>query len=274
MTVKPLKLVNAEDGEEHLLSLPDQLIGRDDSCHVVISKGYPSRQHARVYEDRGQWMIQDLNSTNGTFVNNRQIQQATPVVIGDVIRLGTETWYLACAAGEDRTILAPRLGAAASDCGIIIDEAPGSDLTCIQEAYPLPSGWERQRDDDARRSLELVDRVLERAFAKRDKLPTAALVFCRGQRMPSVFGISPGSGLRSWGIGRHSDQPIRIDDPTISRLHARVEHEGDEWRIVDVESTNGIRSDGSMKNSVILRDGDSVHLGRIEMVFRLLPPRR
>ncbi len=44
-------------------------------------------------------------------------------------------------------------------------------------------------------------------------------------------------------IGRAADSEIAIDDPAVSRLHARVELEAGVWRIIDCESTNGTRVD-------------------------------
>jgi pSer/pThr/pTyr-binding forkhead associated (FHA) protein len=46
-------------------------------------------------------------------------------------------------------------------------------------------------------------------------------------------------------IGRAPENEIVIDDPGISRLHARLEHEAGVWRIVDCESTNGTRVDNA-----------------------------
>src|SRR3954447_21958715 len=46
-------------------------------------------------------------------------------------------------------------------------------------------------------------------------------------------------------IGRAPDNEIVIDDPAISRLHARLEQESGVWRIVDCESTNGTRVDNA-----------------------------
>ena len=45
------------------------LVGRDQSCDVVISNLSVSRRHARLHFRDGRWILQDLNSTNGTLVN-------------------------------------------------------------------------------------------------------------------------------------------------------------------------------------------------------------
>jgi pSer/pThr/pTyr-binding forkhead associated (FHA) protein len=45
-------------------------------------------------------------------------------------------------------------------------------------------------------------------------------------------------------IGRSADNDIAVDDAAISRVHARIEHEGGVWRITDLDSTNGTKLDG------------------------------
>ncbi len=62
-------------------------LGRAPDNTVVISDPTVSSRHARLYLQGNQWYIQDLGSTNGTFVNNTRTTQY-PVRIGDQIRLG------------------------------------------------------------------------------------------------------------------------------------------------------------------------------------------
>ncbi len=62
-------------------------IGRAPDNTIVISDPTVSSRHARLYLQGTQWYVQDLGSTNGTFVNNMRVTQH-PVRIGDQIRLG------------------------------------------------------------------------------------------------------------------------------------------------------------------------------------------
>jgi len=66
-------------------------IGRDALvCDFVLDDESASAQHARIKEERGQWVLYDLASTNGTFLNGQKIQRA-PLTDGDVIRIGLTT---------------------------------------------------------------------------------------------------------------------------------------------------------------------------------------
>ncbi|MCH7525910.1 MAG: FHA domain-containing protein, partial [Planctomycetes bacterium] len=64
------------------------LLGRD-SDEVPFTDHSISRRHAELRKENGAWMIQDIHSSNGTFVNGERIQEATPIKHGDQIRIGS-----------------------------------------------------------------------------------------------------------------------------------------------------------------------------------------
>jgi pSer/pThr/pTyr-binding forkhead associated (FHA) protein len=59
-----------------------------------------------------------------------------------------------------------------------------------------------------------------------------------------------------------------LDDPTVSRRHARLRRRDGCWSIEDLASTNGTRLNGWRIEDARLRDGDRLALGGAEMVFR------
>ena len=59
-------------------------IGRAADSHIVIDNPAVSARHARVYREGNQYVLEDLNSTNGTFVNDKPIARHT-LVEGDVV---------------------------------------------------------------------------------------------------------------------------------------------------------------------------------------------
>jgi FHA domain len=63
-------------------------IGRGKSCAIQPDDAYVSQMHARLFGRDGQWFVEDLGSTNGTFVNDRRVASPTQVHAGDVIRVG------------------------------------------------------------------------------------------------------------------------------------------------------------------------------------------
>jgi hypothetical protein len=69
----------------------DQLIiGRDAASGVAINDAEVSRQHARLTFQGGKYVLEDLGSTNGTFVNGQRLTGATVLKSGDVVSLGEQ----------------------------------------------------------------------------------------------------------------------------------------------------------------------------------------
>jgi hypothetical protein len=73
-------------GELYTLS-QQSLIGTEPTCQVVLSDTYMSTKHAEIKVEKGAWIVRDLGSTNGTYVNDQRISQRE-LVDGDFIRFG------------------------------------------------------------------------------------------------------------------------------------------------------------------------------------------
>ena len=67
-------------------------------------------------------------------------------------------------------------------------------------------------------------------------------------------------------MGRSRDCDIVVPDPNVSRVHAEVRHEGLEYVLVDLGSTNGVEVNGRRVLRHNLRDGDRISLGGAEVV--------
>lgn len=64
------------------------LIGRAPGCDVQLADAYTSSEHARVREERGRWLIEDLRSMNGSYVNGQRINGTQALADGDTVQLG------------------------------------------------------------------------------------------------------------------------------------------------------------------------------------------
>lgn len=68
---------------------PSNIIGRSmENCEIALNDSFLSSQHARLELQGDVWVLEDLTSTNGTFVNEIEVRDATSVEEGDVIRVG------------------------------------------------------------------------------------------------------------------------------------------------------------------------------------------
>jgi hypothetical protein len=73
-------------GELYTLS-QQSTIGTEPTCQVVLTDQYMSTKHAEIKVEKGAWIVRDLGSTNGTYVNDQRISQRE-LVDGDFIRFG------------------------------------------------------------------------------------------------------------------------------------------------------------------------------------------
>jgi hypothetical protein len=63
-------------------------IGRAEDSTLVITDDYASARHARLVPRGGQWYVEDLGSTNGTYLDRAKVTAPTPVPLGVPIRIG------------------------------------------------------------------------------------------------------------------------------------------------------------------------------------------
>ncbi|MCP9945532.1 FHA domain-containing protein [Streptomyces somaliensis] len=88
----PTKLVVSEGtltGTTVALQGQTITLGRAHDSTIVLDDDYASSRHARIYPDRdGQWIVEDLGSTNGTYLDRTRLTAPTPIPLGAPIRIG------------------------------------------------------------------------------------------------------------------------------------------------------------------------------------------
>jgi len=72
------------------ITLSDQtiLIGRADDSTLVLTDDFASSRHARLTQREGRWYVEDLGSTNGTYLDQQRVQGPLAVAPGQPIRIG------------------------------------------------------------------------------------------------------------------------------------------------------------------------------------------
>jgi pSer/pThr/pTyr-binding forkhead associated (FHA) protein len=86
---EPSKLVVRHGGKQRTLKLSRTIqIGRASSCDVSLDDTYVSQLHASVSNRNGTWVVEDLGSTNGTYLNQQRVTVPTEIAPGDRIRIG------------------------------------------------------------------------------------------------------------------------------------------------------------------------------------------
>ncbi|HYO56934.1 diguanylate cyclase [Archangium sp.] len=77
-----------ELGKKYALQENELTIGREEGNHVVVDLDNVSRRHARILRKQGRMFVQDRMSTNGTYLNDQEVMQETPLRSGDLIKVG------------------------------------------------------------------------------------------------------------------------------------------------------------------------------------------
>ena len=89
--IRPIGLevrFNKQPPSHRTFSQPEVILGRDPGCDVIIEDAAVSAHHARLSFHHGQWWLSDLESTNGTKLNNTKLTTAAVLTGGDVIKFG------------------------------------------------------------------------------------------------------------------------------------------------------------------------------------------
>ena len=84
----------AKEGMEITLSGEQLTIGRSSESGLVIRDDYTSTHHARLMLWNNEWMVQDLDSTNGTFLAGTRVTVPTKVPLNTPVKIGTTTFEL------------------------------------------------------------------------------------------------------------------------------------------------------------------------------------
>lgn len=69
-------------------------IGRAPDSTIVVDDDYASSRHARIYPAEGAWIVEDLGSTNGTWIDRTRITSPTVLAVGAPLRVGRTTLQL------------------------------------------------------------------------------------------------------------------------------------------------------------------------------------
>ena len=88
-----IKVDQGNETRRHF-SQPQIMIGRDTKCDVTMMDEALSAHHARLSHHHGQWWLEDLNSTNGTFLNREKLTTPAVVITGDHFKCGNTVFSI------------------------------------------------------------------------------------------------------------------------------------------------------------------------------------
>src|SRR4051794_31569451 len=136
-------LIQEKGGEQRrmVFNKPEVTIGRVQGNDIVLPKGNVSKRHARIVLKDGKFIIVDLKSTNGTYVNGRKITSPLVVKDSDKIYIGDFIVGVDEAAAEgdgpSETTNAP------AEPGRPMDPRPPAPTQAAPQPMPIPMGGDR-----------------------------------------------------------------------------------------------------------------------------------
>ncbi|MEM9622818.1 MAG: FHA domain-containing protein [Pseudomonadota bacterium] len=244
--------IHAEAGDQSYLLGGEIAVGRSEDAQISIRDEHISRDHARFVEHEGYLWLQDLRSANGTRVNDVPLQGGCRLFHGDYVAFD-KLRYQVIASGEDLTPIKHYPNALAPTT--YRAPQPQHETT---EFVPVDNA---ELTEQTRRALEQV----------RTQAMTQAGAFLLGASSAvegEVFQLQVGENR----LGRAVYCDVIINDTTVSAEHAAVNVRPEGVSIINLMATNGTKVNGVDITSTELSDGDVVRLGRVNMVFKEIPP--
>ncbi len=84
-----LRVIEPAETKGHTYELADELtVGRAGGCQITLDDTFVSQLHARVFRRDGQLFVEDLGSTNGTFLNRKKVTAPVAIRKGDRLQIG------------------------------------------------------------------------------------------------------------------------------------------------------------------------------------------
>jgi ABC transport system ATP-binding/permease protein len=260
-------------------------IGRDPKSDIVMTDSRVSWRHGRVRIDGDGWTIEDLGSTNGTFLGLRRLDRIE-IVAECVVRLGNpdDGPVLRCVP-QVPAAAAPQVSSAPPDhpgTAMSVPPAPPVPEAAPEPAPPEPAPGERPAPRDyaprhrpgapspapqpvaPARPVEPVPSAQPAASA-RPVQPVAPDLLPSVDRKPTARMPLPAKAMR---IGRVPDNDLVLSDLNVSRHHAELRKSPTgSYEIVDLGSHNGTFVNGQRVTSRLLTEQDLVSIGN--STFRL-----
>jgi pSer/pThr/pTyr-binding forkhead associated (FHA) protein len=251
--------------------------GRHADCDVLLTEGHASRRHAKLLlTPDGAW-IEDLGSSNGTYINGARITGRVRIASGDRLRFDVEEYdfrmlakaMAAIVPDENKTVYRPPESAA-----VVAESSSSSGV------FKRPGAWadpDAMADGGGANKTRFIEPSQMKQMVNNSPLvanPSAVdgphLQVVSGSRSGLNIRLAVGdSGNAEWTIGSQIDREVQFQDSGVSALHAKIVNEGERWKVLDQMSANGTFVNGKRSNVSYLATGDRVRFGPVECVFHV-----
>ncbi|RKH33862.1 FHA domain-containing protein [Corallococcus praedator] len=279
-----LKLI-IEDDEGRKTVVPfvrDEItIGRQEGNTIRLTERNVSRRHARLVRLNGHVVLEDLGSYNGTRINGERVAGQLPLKEGDLIQIGD----------YDLALQVEGAAATAAPTGAITAKVPASRRAEPDDEddapAPAASQDDEEEDEDGAEDGDEHDHTPPSAEMRRNATSIIRMDQMEADRprkvervpddeQPRLLVLSPTEfkgqeydcNRTELRIGRTSENDIALDHRSLSRTHAKiVREETGEWRVIDMQSANGMTVNGESYAQATLSHGDVIEMGHVKLRF-------
>lgn len=264
-------------------------VGRDPVSDIVLDDPRVSWHHAVLRQDQGNWLLEDLGSTNGCFVDGQRVQQ-WHIGPGNVIRFGHAEdgpWVVLSTAPQAARAPVPQPGQPQAQPQPPAAQPPLAPPPVPQQPH-TPQPYAHPTQGRPQPSFPQAPQPYQ---PQQQPVPTQP--HPQAQPQPQYHYQSPSGGYtpppiavpgatgtfraptsvrelptRTVRIGRAPENDLVVDDLIVSRKHAELRATAEGYEIVDLDSHNGTYLNGQPVFRAPIREGDIVGIGHA--AFRLV----
>jgi pSer/pThr/pTyr-binding forkhead associated (FHA) protein len=288
-----------EDGTPFIIS--DELsIGRSQECDVFIDDKKISRKHALFKLNNGRLQLEDLNSSNGSYLNGKKIAMPMNLANGDVINFEQYLYTVKIEINKnddsqkqesvsEEPVVDENEHTAIADISIeefnkinqaaqsheVIDESSQKPSKPIANEKYIPGSWiEDSKAVDGTQMMKTQELKALRASVlsanEKNTNVTCLHCFIDGKSKQVIeLPVQDSKQMLGWDLGRDMNCDVVLNHPSVSNKHAQIIHKNGRWKITNLVSTNGILVNGQKKLSTYLADGDKIGLGSVNLIISI-----
>ncbi len=267
-------LYNTETQEVIPLADTAITLGRSENCGLRINSRDASREHARLYISKGGLAIDDLQSTNGTYVNGVRITEPQHLAPGDSIKIAGEVFTVRMQDLSSQTRLTSIVSMTQIMPAISVKKKPSRLRNFLGLFSFSRNARTRQAvsyvPSFASTHSATINKYLD-YFKKNNKGQSKiVLFFYKNDETVAVHCVAEEPTDNTWSIGRCQTSYLVVDDDSVSMHHASLSFTKGVWTLKDQRSTNGVMAYGLRKEAVKLFDEADLRLGDIKLYVRMI----
>jgi pSer/pThr/pTyr-binding forkhead associated (FHA) protein len=243
-------------------------VGRSPESGLRLVEGSPSRRHALLSISADSAWVEDLGSTNGTFVNDKRIDAKVKLNSNDRLRFDVEEYLFRIESDEpqaDQTIARPAAADVVADSGRV--KVPSGWVDNPQHAAANKTLYMTPEQLQQERKRILASGAVDAAFGQVEA-PQLIVLGGAGESLRIRLRAAD-SGKKEWSVGGEGEREILLKRVGVSALHAKIVNDGNRWKVIDQLSANGTFVNGKRCTMSFLNSGDRISFGSVECIFQL-----